>query len=357
MTVGIIYDPMYLEHQTGSDHVESPLRLVTIMDLIESEHLLDDPNFTMLAPRMATIDEIKMVHSTDMIEVARRKSMQARGGHLEYIDAGDTVASEKSFDVALLAAGGGLTAADAVVNGDVSSAFALVRPPGHHANSVRSSGFCIFNNIAIMAEYLIKEKGFNKVGIFDIDLHFGNGTSEIFYKRNDVLYFSSHQDPRTQYPGTGFIHEIGEGEGKGYNICAPLAPDASDDVVQMIFSEVIKPIFEQYEPEILLGSVGCDAHHSDPLSGLAFTTQGYGQYVQGFKDIAEKYCGGKMVLILEGGYRVKALSQSIVNILKVLAGEEMPFVETEINSSKSLLDYHRTMIGKMKELLSPYWTF
>lgn len=357
MTVGIIYDQRYLEHQTGSEHVESPLRLITIMDLIKSENLLDDENFTMIEPRMATINEIKMVHSADMIELAKRKSMLAKGGNLQYIDGGDTVASEKSFETALLAAGGCLTAADAVLNGDVSSAFALVRPPGHHANSVRSSGFCIFNNIAIMTEYLIKKKGLKKVAIFDIDLHFGNGTSEIFYKRNDVLYFSSHQDPRTQYPGTGFIHEIGEGEGKGYNICAPLAPDASDDVVQMIFSEVIKPIFEQYEPDILLGSVGCDAHHSDPLSGLAFTTQGYGHYVEDFKQIAEKYCDGKMVLVLEGGYRVKPLSQSIVNILKVLAGEEMPFIEPDIQSSQSLLDYHHSLVAKMQELLKPYWSF
>jgi acetoin utilization deacetylase AcuC-like enzyme len=194
MAVGIIYDPKYLQHQTGS-HVESPERLVATMDLIKSEKLLESPKFKLITPRPATIDEVKMVHHADMIELARVKAQQAKNGGLQYLDAGDTVVSENSYDVALLAAGGGIAAADAVLNGEVSSAFALVRPPGHHANASRSSGFCIFNNIAILAEYLIKKKGIKKVAIFDIDLHHGNGTSEIFYERNDVLFFSSHQDP------------------------------------------------------------------------------------------------------------------------------------------------------------------
>lgn len=356
MPVGIIYDKRYLQHETGS-HVESRERLVATMDLIESEKLLASPDFKLIAPRPATIDEVRMVHDADMIERARIKAQQARDGGLQYLDMGDTVVSEHSYDVALLAAGGGMAAADAVLKGDVSSAFALVRPPGHHANASRSSGFCIFNNIAILAEYLLKKKGLEKVAIFDIDLHHGNGTSEIFYNRKDVLFFSSHQDPRTQYPGTGFASEIGEGAGKGYNINAPLAPGASDDVVQLVFAEVIKPIFEQYKPDILLGSIGGDAHFSDPLSGLSFTTGGYGRYVEGFKQIAEKCCGGKMVLLLEGGYRVKILAQIIVNILNVLAGKKMPFVENEQESGESLVDYHRNLAKKMQEHLKPYWKF
>jgi acetoin utilization deacetylase AcuC-like enzyme len=356
MAVGIIYDPKYLQHQTGS-HVESPERLVATMDLIKSEKMLDSPDFKLIAPRPATIDEVKMVHHADMIELARVKAQQAKTNGLQYLDAGDTVVSEHSYDVALLAAGGGMTAADAVLKGDVSSAFALVRPPGHHANASRSSGFCIFNNIAILTEYLIKKKGLKKVAIFDIDLHHGNGTSEIFYERKDVLFFSSHQDPRTQYPGTGFASEIGEGPGKGYNINAPLAPGAGDDVVQLVFSQVIKPIFEQYKPDILLASVGGDAHYSDPLSGLSFTTQGYGRYVEGFKQIADKCCGGKMILLLEGGYRVKVLAQIIVNILNVLAGKKMPFVENEQESGESILEYHENLVKKMKEHLKSYWKF
>lgn len=356
MPVGIIYDKRYLQHETGS-HVESRERLVATMDLIESEKLLASPDFKLIAPRPATIDEVRMVHDADMIERARIKAQQARDGGLQYLDMGDTVVSEHSYDVALLAAGGGMAAADAVLKGDVSSAFALVRPPGHHANASRSSGFCVFNNIAILAEYLLKKKGLEKVAIFDIDLHHGNGTSEIFYNRKDVLFFSSHQDPRTQYPGTGFASEIGEGAGKGYNINAPLAPGASDDVVQLVFAEVIKPIFEQYKPDILLGSIGGDAHFSDPLSGLSFTTGGYGRYVEGFKQIAEKCCGGKMVLLLEGGYRVKILAQIIVNILNVLAGKKMPFVENEQESGESLVDYHRNLAKKMQEHLKPYWKF
>ncbi|MBN2150719.1 MAG: histone deacetylase [Candidatus Lokiarchaeota archaeon] len=356
MAVGIVYDPMYLQHQTGS-HVESPERLVATMDLIKSENMLESPDFKLIAPRPATIEEIKMIHHADMIEYARAKSLQATGRSLEYLDGGDTVVCGKSFDVALLAAGGAMAAADAVLSGEVSSAFALVRPPGHHANASRSSGFCIFNNMAILVEYLLKKKGLKKVAIFDIDLHHGNGTSELFYGRNDVLFFSSHQDPRTQYPGTGFPSEIGEGPGKGYNMNAPLAPGAGDDVVQLIFSQVIKPVFEQYEPDIILCSFGGDAHYSDPLSGLSFTTQGYGHYVEGFKRIADKCCGGKMVLLLEGGYRVKILAQSIVNILNVLAGKKMPFVEAEHESGESILEYHGNLAKKLQEHLKPFWKF
>ncbi len=167
------------------------------------------------------------------------------------------------------------------------------------------------------------------------------------------------KDPGTgiQDPGTGFAAEIGEGPGKGYNINAPLAPGAGDDVVQLIFSQVIKPIFEQYKPEIILGSFGGDAHYSDPLSGLSFTTHGYGHYVEGFKQIADKCCDGKMVLLLEGGYRVKVLAQSIVNILNVLAGQKMPFVESEHESGDNILEYHEHLAKKLKEHLKPYWKF
>jgi acetoin utilization deacetylase AcuC-like enzyme len=136
-----------------------------------------------------------------------------------------------------------------------------------------------------------------------------------------------------------------------------LAPGAGDDVVQHIFSHVIKPVFEQYKPDILLGSIGGDAHYSDPLSGLSFTTHGYGQYVEGFKQIAEKCCGGKMVLLLEGGYRVKVLAQVIVNILNVLAGKKMPFVEADHESGESLFEYHENLVKKMQEHLKPYWKF
>nr|MDO8116917.1 histone deacetylase [Candidatus Sigynarchaeota archaeon] len=212
MVTGIIYDDRYLDHRTGN-HVESPERLIAIKRLIDEEKLLQDPGFMLVKPRMASVEDIKLIHEEDMIQKARVKSGQAKGGSLEVLDFGDTVVCEDSYDVALLAAGGVLEAADAVLDGRVKNAFALVRPPGHHANPLRSSGFCIFNNMAILAEYLIRKKGIKRIAIFDIDLHHGNGTSEIFYSRNDVLFFSSHQDGRTQYPGSGFIHEIGEGEG------------------------------------------------------------------------------------------------------------------------------------------------
>ncbi|MHA1890213.1 MAG: histone deacetylase family protein [Promethearchaeota archaeon] len=354
MVTAIIYSEKYLQHKTGT-HVESPERLVAIMKLIKKLDMLGEEDFTILEPRMATIEEIKLIHEEEMIDKAKKKAEQAKGGNLQYLDFGDTVVSEDSYDVSLLAAGGVITAADAVMDGKVKNAFALVRPPGHHANRYKSSGFCVFNNMAIMAEYLVKKRGVKKVAIFDIDLHHGNGTAEIFYDRNDVLFFSSHQDGRTQYPGSGFINEIGSGSGKGYTINVPLAPGARDDVVQYVFKEVIKPIFEQFKPEIILGSIGCDAHHEDPLSGLEFTLQGYGNYVAGFREIAEKYCEGRMILTLEGGYRVKNLAKCVVNILHVLAGKKMPYNENDLESGQNIKEYHQKLANDLKQALGPYW--
>ncbi|MHA1371035.1 MAG: histone deacetylase family protein [Promethearchaeota archaeon] len=354
MVTGIIYDDRYLEHKTGM-HVESPERLIAITNFIKELNMLDDENFTLVKPKLADMEDIKLVHDIEMIKKAEIYSKKAINGNLQVLDFGDTVVSERSYEVALLAAGGVIIAADAVIDGELQNAFALVRPPGHHANRFRSSGFCIFNNMAIMAEHLIKNRGLKKVAIFDIDLHHGNGTSEIFYERNDVLFYSSHQDGRTQYPGTGFVSEIGENEGEGYNINLPLTPGASDDVVIKTVEKIIKPIFLQFKPEILLGSIGLDAHHSDPLSGLEFTTQGYGNYVKMFKDIADESCEGKMVLTLEGGYKVKILAKSVVNILKVLADEEPPFIEPDRISKPNVLQYHDALIEKMRNTLSKYW--
>lgn len=356
MATGIIYDDRYLQHKTGH-HVESPERLIATMNLIKEMNLLESSDFTLLEPKMATVDEIKWVHEEDMIEKARLTSLKAKGGKLQCLDLGDTVLSEESFDVSLLAAGGAITAIDAILEGKVDSAFALVRPPGHHANQFRSSGFCVFNNMAIMAEYALLQENINRVAIFDIDLHHGNGTSDIFYDRDDVLFFSSHQDGRSQYPGSGFPDEIGEGKGEGYTVNVPLAPGARDDVVQKIFSQIIKPVFLQYDPDFILGSIGCDAHHGDPLSGLAFSFQGYGNYVKGFKEIADKCCNGRVALTLEGGYRVDNVAKIVVNILHALAGKELPFVEDATASGENLKVYHRKLMKTLKKNLGKFWTF
>ena len=354
MVTEIIYDERYADHRTGS-HVESPERVEAIWAQIMEDKLLDREKYRHVKPVPATVEDLELIHDKAMIDRARMKADQAKDGSLQVLDLGDTIVSEESYDVALLAVGGVLTAAEDVLSGKATNAFAFVRPPGHHANRHRSSGFCIFNNIAILAEHLIRNRGLKKIAIFDIDLHHGNGTSEIFYDRNDVLFFSSHQDGRTMYPGSGFVNEIGEGKGKGFNLNAPLVPDSTDDIARTIFTEVIKPVFEQYKPEIILGSIGCDAHYSDPLSGLQFTTQGYGNLVKGYKEIADACCGGKMILTLEGGYKVKVLGKSAVNILQAMAGDDMTHHDKLIESSDSVRRYSEKLLATMKETLKPYW--
>jgi len=243
MTVGIVYDPIYLEHQTGTDP-ESPERLITIINFLEENGLLDDPNFKIIKPRKASLDQIRYVHRNRLItEIQEICELSERTNHIQYLDA-DTAASPKTFKASLYSVGGNLQAADEILKGNIKNAFALVRPPGHHSNTHRFAGFCIFNNIAVTTEYLFREKGIKKVAIIDWDCHHGNGTQDIFFNGSrsdsgDLVIFNSHQDGRTLYPGSGYIGEIGSGKGEGKIVNFPMPPSSADDVIPLYFNQII----------------------------------------------------------------------------------------------------------------------
>ena len=310
MTVGLVYDPIYLKHDTGN-HVENSDRLVATMDLLKESGLLDE--LTILSPRAASLEEISLVHSD--YHINRVESSSSGGGR--WLD-GDTYASPESYKVALYAAGGVLRALDALMVGEVNSAFALVRPPGHHATADQAMGFCLFNNIAIAAKYALQQHDLQRILIADFDVHHGNGTEEVFYKDPSVLYFSTHQYPH--YPGTGDIGDDGAGEGKGFTVNVPLPAYCGDNEYKRAYEEILVPVARRFKPQLILVSAGYDNHWADPLSMMQLTVDGFAGIVTTIKSLADELCQGKLLISLEGGYHLKALSCSIRATLEVLLG-------------------------------------
>jgi acetoin utilization deacetylase AcuC-like enzyme len=290
-------------------HPENAQRLVAIMRVLEKEGVLEKT--LSIAPRQAKIAEIEYVHSAHYI--ARVKSFCEKGGG--YLDP-DTYVLPSSFEIALLAVGGVLAATDAVIEGKVRNALALVRPPGHHALRDRGMGFCIFNNIAIAAKYAQKKYGLKKVLIIDWDVHHGNGTQEVFYSDPSVLFASFHQYPH--YPGTGDSDETGEGDGKGFTLNFPLSWGSQAKDFLHIFNNVLIPRAKDFSPEIIFISAGFDAHISDPLNSLRLTASDFGKFTDIVGEIARSSAEGRIVSVLEGGYNLEYLPQCVLAHLNSL---------------------------------------
>ena len=310
MKVGLVYDPIYLKHDTGR-HVESAVRLV------EVHRLLDEVDLTQkliaLPAKPAKDAELLLVHSPQ--HISRIKDTAERGGG--WLDP-DTVMSPASYEVALYAAGGVIEAVEAVVNGGLNSAFALVRPPGHHATYHRAMGFCLFNNIAIGAKYALNTLKLDRILIADFDVHHGNGTQETFYADPQVLYFSTHQYPF--YPGTGAVEESGVGEGEGATVNVPLPAWCGDEQYLTVFEEILAPLAQRFRPQLVLVSAGYDPHWADQISLMQLSVAGFAQITTILARLAGELCSGRIVFTLEGGYNTKALANSIKATLEVLLG-------------------------------------
>ncbi|MFW9878160.1 MAG: histone deacetylase [Candidatus Thorarchaeota archaeon] len=362
MTTGIVYDPIYLEHKTGI-HAESPERLIAIMDFLKEQKLFDNMNFKIINPRKATLNQIKYVHEERIIkEIQEICELSAKTKRLQYVDMEmDTVASPKTYEASLFAVGGNLQAADEILNGDIKNAFALVRPPGHHSNSHRFSGFCVFNNIAVTTEYLFREKGIKKVVIIDWDCHHGNGTQDIFYQGSksevgELVIFNSQQYGYF-YPGTGNYDEIGIGKGIGKIINYPMPAGSADDAIPIYFNEIIAPICEEFKPEFILISAGFDTHWTDQLTDMNWTYQAPANYLKKIMSIAQKFAKDRILISLEGGYELDKQARAVYNCLRVLNNEDNSIITEKPRSSRSeLLNYfNNRLIPALKEKLSPYW--
>ena len=311
MKVGLVYDPIYLKHDTGQ-HVENARRLEAIISHLEQTGL--KPQLTPIKPRPATVEELSPVHHEQYISYIQEVAQKGGG----WLDA-DTVMSPNSYDAALYAAGGVIKATEAVMNGEVGSAFALVRPPGHHATPQRAMGFCLFNNVAIAAKYALAGYGLERILIIDFDVHHGNGTQEAFYDNPQVLYVSTHLYPF--YPGTGNIDETGGGEAKGTTLNIPLPSSCGDAEYEQVFAQIIMPAAKRFKPQLILVSAGYDPHWTDELALMQVSVSGFARMVKIIKELADKLCNGRLVFSLEGGYNLAALAASVKATFDVLLGE------------------------------------
>jgi len=246
-----------------------------------------------------------------------RSFIERGGGHID----ADTVVSSGSWEAALRAAGAAIEAVDAVDAHRLDNAFCVVRPPGHHATPDRAMGFCVFNNVAIAAAWLLANQHAQRVGILDYDVHHGNGTQDAFYPRSDVLYVSTHQYPL--YPGTGHWRETGSGDGLGYTLNLALPPGSGDAVYARVLPEIIEPAVRRYAPDFILVSLGFDAFWADPLASLRLSIGGgYTPLIRSACSLADELCGGRIVVALEGGYVLEALGCGADAVCRLLLGEE-----------------------------------
>lgn len=307
--ISVISHPEYLKHETGRHHPEEPARLTAILGHLEATGMLGQ--VLQAEPTEPSLDWLKLAHTPEHISAI--EAACARG--VRALDP-DTYISPDSYRAALLAVGGALMAIDQVVEGTASSAFVAVRPPGHHAERERAMGFCLFNNIAIAARYAQKRYGLQRVLIVDWDVHHGNGTQHAFEDDPSVLFFSTHQFPF--YPGTGRESERGRGAGLGYTVNVPMAAGCGDREYREVFESILYSVAQRFEPHIVLVSAGFDAHRDDPLASMNVTEDGYAQMTSIVRDIAERYCEGRLVSLLEGGYNLEALARSVERHLQIL---------------------------------------
>ena len=348
-SVGIVYDEIYLRHgDIIGMHPESPSRLIKVMYSLEELSMLK--KVSIIKPEKAPLEAVLSVHEREYVELIRSSSSEG----LKYIDS-DTYVNKWTYTAALYAAGGVIKAIRSTLAGSYLRVFALVRPPGHHAG-IRGSalgaptlGFCIFNNVAIGAKYLLS-KGFKKIAIIDIDVHHGNGTQEIFWTNPSVLHIDIHQ--KGIYPGTGSISDVGSGAAEGTKVNIPLDPGAGDATYSVLFTEVVEPLISEFKPEYMLVSAGFDAHHSDHLAGLSLTARGYYDIFSRIVKLAEKYCGGKLVAVLEGGYR-DGLAKGVPNAIAALM-EVGPLVAENVVLDTFGSKVH-DLVSSIRKVLSAYW--
>ena len=308
--VGVYYHDLFVRHLEGYDHVERPERLRAILARIKSSPVARHLEFVEARP--AETAWLEGIHDRKYIDAI----LNLEVADAVMLDWGDTVATPATPQAALYAAGAGVQAVRAVLDGDYTSAFCAVRPPGHHAERDRAMGFCVFNNIAIAANYLLHEGNVERVAIVDWDVHHGNGTESAFVQDARVLYVSLHQYPH--YPGTGHPDMTGKGSGTGYTLNVPMGAGASDDDYRQVMKQQVLPALENFKPRFLLISAGFDAHAADPLSATRLSSAFFGEMTQMLKDSADKHCQGRLVSFLEGGYDVNALAESVEEHLKAL---------------------------------------
>lgn len=335
----LVFHERYLDHIQSFGHPESPERLKAIMNKLDELELIPE----ILTPESATNKDLTGVHSKEYVDLIRNFGEG-------YLDP-DTYHREETYEIAALAAGGGLLAAHKAFDGKQPT-FVIPRPPGHHATASSSGGFCYFNNIAIAAQAILARKKLpaERVAIIDIDVHHGNGTHDIFFDRKDVLYISTHQ--WGIYPGTGPVDLCGDKAGEGYTINIPFQSRTGDSSYKLCYQQVIEPIIQQYKPSILMISIGTDAHYRDPLANLSLSSEGYLYLAESFIKLSKKICDSKVVFFLEGGYDLQALAEIIAGIISSIENQDY---ELEFSDKYDRDIIGEKIINKVIETQKQFW--
>ncbi len=307
----ILTDPIFDAH-TWHGHVEQAARLEAIRAAIDASGLRAELH--QLGPRPVDEAALLAVHTPHLLRIIRQLASYG-GGQID----SDTYVTADSWEAAVRAAGCAVGAVEAVISGRAPNAFALVRPPGHHATPNRAMGFCLINNVAVAARYALDHAGYQRVAIVDYDVHHGNGTQDIFYSEPRVLFCSTHAAPF--YPGTGSVAEMGDvTRAPGATLNIPLPFGVGNAGYALVFEQVIAPALRRFQPQLILVSAGYDAHWSDPLGPMLLSVSGYAQLTQTLIALAEELCHGRIVMVLEGGYNLEALGACVVASLRLLLG-------------------------------------
>ncbi|MBP1708500.1 MAG: histone deacetylase family protein [Deltaproteobacteria bacterium] len=344
---GIVKHERYIEHVMDHGHPESPERLRAIYQMLEQGELKE--KLVPVKPREATREELETIHSPEYIDLIASTAGQSH----TRLDM-DTSTCAQSYGAAVLAAGGMLELIKAVMDGTLNNGFALVRPPGHHAERTRAMGFCLFNNVAIGATYALKNFSLERILLVDWDVHHGNGTQSSFYEDPRVLYISIHRYGFF-YPGTGGANEVGRGKGEGFNVNIPLPTGCDDSVYGVFFESLVKPIALEYRPQLVLVSAGFDTHYDDPLGGMDVTPDGYARMTQILMEIADTTAQGRLAVTLEGGYSISGQKESVKAVLKELAQISPLPKEDLFDKEKAAYPRLQKAILQIKDIQRKYW--
>ena len=351
MKVGIAYHEKYCQYDLGPDHPFRGDRFVNTMRLFEEQGLFRLPNVTMLEPKPVTKQDLLKVHDKDYVDLIFRLAEKSKPYDME------TPVSPQILEAVRLIIGGALEAGKAVYEGKVERSVAL-GCGYHHAGRNYGGGFCLFNDMAVLVEHLREKYGLKRALIIDYDVHFGNGTSDIYYSDSSVLYISLHQDPRTIYPGTGFVEQIGKGEGEGYNVNVPLPPGTGDQTYLYALKEIFVPLAEEFKPDLIVANGGSDPHFADTLGSLQLTVNGFFNVSRTIAHVAEKVCQNKLVLMPGSGYNPTvlppcwyALTAGVVGLEAINVSD--PYTPpAESNMARKTV---KNTLANLKRILRKYW--
>ena len=336
----LISSERFTEHQTPPGHPERPER-AGVMNAVAARYRAGGGE--VVAPREATREQLARVHDAPYLQ-----RMSETIGQAVALDP-DTYTSPETHEIALLAAGAAVDAVERVMGATHTPAFAMVRPPGHHAERGRAMGFCLFNNVAVAAAHA-RTLGAGRVAIVDFDVHHGNGTQHTFERDPSILYISTHQYP--YYPGTGAVDEVGTGDGAGFTVNVPLESGSVDSDYRIAFDEIILPVLRQFHPDLLLVSAGFDAHERDPLATMRLTSEAFGAMTMGLRRVAEDVCRGRMALVTEGGYDLQALAASLDQTIHALTA---PLADPVWPAATVASTRGRTSVDRVKQAIAPFW--